>query len=80
MSEQKLSERIVVSLNVGHGKPRIAGTRIFVHHILDLIAGGLTIAEITSDDYFPDITAQDVLACVAYASKIIQYDTIIPVT
>ena len=78
MAEQPLTERIVVSRDVCHGKPRIAGTRIMVHQILDLIAAGKPISEITSDDYFPDITREDVLACVAYASQVIQHDTIIP--
>lgn len=77
-NEQPLSERIVVSQNVLHGKPRIAGTRIMVYQILDLLAAGKSIAEITSDDYFPDITAEDVLACIAYASRVVQNDLIIP--
>jgi uncharacterized protein (DUF433 family) len=59
-NEQPLTERIVVSRDVCHGKPRIAGTRIMVHQILDLIAAGKSIAEITSEDYFPDITREDV--------------------
>jgi uncharacterized protein (DUF433 family) len=63
-----LRERIVVSREVMHGKPRIAGTPITVVPILDLIAGGLSIEGITSEDYFPDITAEDVRACIAYAS------------
>lgn len=77
-NEQPLTERIVVSRDVCHGRPRIAGTRIMVHQILDLIAAGKSISEITSEDYFPDITREDVLACVAYASQVIQHDTIIP--
>ncbi len=64
--EQSLNARIVVSRNICHGKPRIAGTRIMVYQILDLLAAGKTIAEITTD-YFPDITAEDVLACIEYA-------------
>jgi uncharacterized protein (DUF433 family) len=64
MNDQKLTERIVVSREVCHGKPRVAGTRIMVHQILELLAAGKSIAEITSDDYYPDLTAADVLACV----------------
>jgi uncharacterized protein (DUF433 family) len=69
MTEYLLSERIVVSRDVVHGKPRIAGTRIMVHQILDLLAAGKTISDIISDDYFPDITAEDIFACIAYASS-----------
>jgi uncharacterized protein (DUF433 family) len=77
-NEQPLTERIVVSRNFCHGKPRIAGTRIMVYLILDLLAAGKSINEITSQDYYPDITAEDVLACVAYASRVVQNETIIP--
>lgn len=68
-TDQLLAPRIVVSRTICHGKPRIAGTRIMVHQILDLLAVGKSIAEITGADYFPDITTQDVLACLAYAAK-----------
>lgn len=68
MTEQLLANRIVVSRDVCHGKPRIAGTRIMVHQILDLLAAGKRISEITSDDYYPDIAAEDVLACIAYTN------------
>jgi uncharacterized protein (DUF433 family) len=69
MAEYKLTERIVVSRDVCHGKPRITGTRIMVHQILDLLAAGKSISEITSDDYHPDINQTDVLACIAYANN-----------
>jgi uncharacterized protein (DUF433 family) len=76
--EQTLSHRIVVSRDVAHGKPRIAGTRILVHHVLGLLAAGKSIAEITSDDYYPDLTEADVLACLTYASRVIEHDTVVP--
>lgn len=62
-----LNSRIVATPNIVHGKPRIAGTRIMVYLILDLLASGKTIEEIISDDYYPDITREDVLACIEYA-------------
>jgi len=76
--EQTLFDRIVVSRDVAHGKPRIAGTRILVYHVLGLLAAGKSIAEITSDDYYPDLTEADVLACLAYASRVIEHDTAVP--
>jgi uncharacterized protein (DUF433 family) len=69
--EHLLTDRIVVSRHVTHGQPRIAGTRILVHTILQLLAAGKSISEITSDDYYPNITADDVLACIDYASRVI---------
>jgi uncharacterized protein (DUF433 family) len=77
-SEQVLMERIVVSRDVGHGQPRIAGTRIMVHLILDLLGAGKSVAEITSEDYYPELTPEDVLACAAYASRVIKSETIVP--
>jgi uncharacterized protein (DUF433 family) len=78
MSEQNLVKRIVVSRDVMHGKPRIQGTRILVYQILDLLAAGKSIVEITSEDYYPDITTEDVLACLAYASQVVRDDMIVP--
>jgi uncharacterized protein (DUF433 family) len=76
--EHPLAPRIVVSRDVCHGKPRIAGTRVMVHQVLGLLAAGKTIVEITSGDYFPDLTSDDVLACLSYAGRVIEHDTVIP--
>ena len=76
--DQYLAARIVVSRDVCHGKPRIAGTRIMVYQVLGLLAAGKSIAEIISEDYYPDITSDDVLACLAYASRVIENDTVVP--
>ena len=78
MTELSLSDRIVVSRDVLHGKPRIQGTRIPVYQILDLLAAGKSIPEILSDDYYPDISEYDVRACIAYASQLIRDDVIVP--
>ena len=74
--EQVLHDRIVVSREITHGKPRIAGTRIMVHVILDLLGAGKSIDEIISEDYYPDLTREDVLACIAYAGEVIKAETI----
>ena len=50
MTDHQLMDRIVVSRDVMHGKPRVAHTRIAVVQVLDLLAAGITPAEITSDD------------------------------
>ena len=78
MAEQILTDRLVVSRDVCHGKPRIQGTRIMVYQILDLLAQGLTPEMITSDDYFPDLTVDDVLACLTYASQVVRHEDIVP--
>ena len=78
MSDIHLTERIVVSRDVCHGKPRIAGTRIMVYQVLDLLAAGRTVDDITSADYFPALSGADVLACLAYASQTVQRETVLP--
>ena len=65
MTDHQLMDRIVISRDVMHGKPRVAHTRIAVVQVLDLLAAGITPAEITSDDYYPDLSLDDVFACIA---------------
>lgn len=77
-NDLQLTDRIVVSRNVLHGKPRIAGTRVPVYIILDLLAAGKTIEQITGEDYYPDITPEDIYACIAYASRVVQNDEFVP--
>jgi len=72
----KIAERIEADPNVCHGKPRIAGTRIMVEQVLDLLAAGISIAEITSEEYFPDLSQKDVLACVAFANQLLKGEEI----
>lgn len=75
INDQALSERIVVSRDVAHGQPCVVGARIMVHLVLDLLAGGKTISEITSEDYYLDLTVDDVLACVAYSCQLVKHET-----
>jgi uncharacterized protein (DUF433 family) len=48
------------------GKPCIRGLRITVYDVLDYLASGMSEAEILSD--FPDLTHEDLLACLAFAA------------
>lgn len=48
------------------GQPCIRGLRITVQDILEYLASGMTPAEILAD--FPDLTEQDLRACMAYAA------------
>lgn len=72
-------QRIVAERDVCHGKPRVVGTRIMVYQVLDLLAGGKSIDEIMSDDYFPELTVEDIFACLRYASQVIRTEEIVPV-
>ena len=48
------------------GKPCIRGLRITVYDVLDYLASSMTEAEILQD--FPDLTSQDIKACLAFAA------------
>jgi uncharacterized protein (DUF433 family) len=48
------------------GQPNIRGTRMTVADVLEYLASGMTEEEILTD--FPDLTAEDIKACLAYAA------------
>jgi uncharacterized protein (DUF433 family) len=48
------------------GKPCIRGLRITVDDVLDYLASGMSEAEILAD--FPDLTQEDIRACLAFAA------------
>jgi len=58
--------RISVDPAVCGGRPTIAGTRVRVTDILEMLAGGASEAEIAAD--FPYISTEDIRAALAYAA------------
>lgn len=60
--------RHIISIEPGKrgGKPCIRGMRITVYDVLEYLASGMTQQQILVD--FPDLTAEDILACLAYAA------------
>ena len=48
------------------GKPCVRGLRITVYDVLEYLASGMTQKEILSD--FPDLTIEDIRACLAFAA------------
>lgn len=48
------------------GKPCIRGLRITVYDVLEYLAAGMTPDQIVAD--FPDLTLEDVRACLAFAA------------
>jgi uncharacterized protein (DUF433 family) len=48
------------------GKPCVRGLRITVYDVLDYLASGMTESEILAD--FPDLTSEDIRACLAFAA------------
>jgi len=59
-------ERITIDPRIRSGKPCIRGTRITAADVFDYLGGGMSIAEVLDD--FPDLTAEDIQACFAFAA------------
>jgi uncharacterized protein (DUF433 family) len=70
-----MHERIAVDPRIHFGKPCVAGTRIPVQSVLELVRDGLSFSEITRD-YFPDLAPEDVRACVQYAIDVLAVEDI----
>ena len=65
-------DHIESSPEVMKGKPRVEGTRIPVSLILGYLASGSSSGEIIEE--FPDLTAEDISACLAYARDVSDFD------
>jgi uncharacterized protein (DUF433 family) len=58
--------RITIEPGKRGGKPCIRGLRITVSEVLEYLASGMTEEEILRD--FPDLTQEDIRACLAFAA------------
>ena len=67
--------RIAMNSNIYSGKPCIAGARIPVGTILELLEDGLSFDEIVTD-YYPAISRDDIRACLEYAKALIDLEDI----
>jgi uncharacterized protein (DUF433 family) len=68
-------ERISIDSKVHFGKPFITGTRITVENILELLSEGVSSEQICKD-YYPDVTAEDIQACLQYAKALVAAEEI----
>ena len=59
--------RISIDPNVRFGKPCVRGTRITVGDILGYLAGGMSEVDLLAD--FPQLTQDDIRACLTYAAE-----------
>ena len=59
-------ERIVIDPLVRSGKPCVRGTRIAVADVLDYLGGGMTVPDVLDD--VPDLSAEDIQACLSFAA------------
>lgn len=75
MTNLEMIERITVDPEVHFGKPSVAGTRITVQNVLELLDENLSFDEII-EDYYPDLTPEDIRACIQYAIALVAAEDI----
>jgi uncharacterized protein (DUF433 family) len=67
---EKMNNRISVNPNIHFGKPCVAGTRIPVQSVLELVSEGLSFTNIVQD-YYSTLKFKDIQACIQYAIDVI---------
>ncbi|HVB17968.1 MAG TPA: DUF433 domain-containing protein [Stellaceae bacterium] len=60
-------DRIAIDPAIRFGKPCVRGTRITVGDVLSYLASGMREEEIVAD--FPQLTGDDIRACLAHAAE-----------
>lgn len=60
-------DRIVLDPEIRFGKPIVRGTRITVGDVLGYLAGGMTEDVLLAE--FPQLTREDIRACLAFAAE-----------
>ena len=76
MPRVRWQERIVIEPDIHHGEPCIKGTRVPVSMILGSLADDMTSAEI--QEAYPQLTAEDIRAALAYAAETVHQEVLIP--
>jgi len=69
-----IDERITVDPEQCGGRPCVRGMRIRVADVLGLLASGLTPDKVLEE--LPDLEAEDVVACLRFASRRLDHPTL----
>jgi len=69
-------ERIIVDPDILAGKPVVKGTRLAVEFIINLMAQGWSEADILRN--YPGLVREDILACLHYASAVLEAEKVYP--
>ena len=68
-------KRITVDPKIHFGKPCVAGTRIPVEQVLELVQEGIPFEKIIQE-YYPDLEIEDVKACLRYVLDLVRSEEI----
>jgi len=71
----KLAERITIDSEQCGGRPCIRSLRIRVTDVLDLLANGLTAAQVLAE--LPDLEPEDIHACLRFASQRLNHPVVV---
>ena len=74
MTNQELLARITTDPEIFGGKPIVQGRRLAVEHVLAMLEAGDDIETILGG--YPWLEREDVLACIAYAHRIVAHERI----
>ncbi|HEY5962276.1 MAG TPA: DUF433 domain-containing protein, partial [Polyangiaceae bacterium] len=74
MTHTELLQRISIDTKICGGRPCIRGHRIWVSLILDYLASGTSEEEILRE--YPQLTREDIQACLAYGSELARERTV----
>ncbi len=72
-----MNDRIVIDVQIQHGKPVIRGTRVPIARIVGALAGGMTEAEIMREY---DLELEDIRAALAYAAQLVDTEIFHPLS
>ncbi len=70
-----MMSRIQISPDIHFGKPCVAGSRITVQSVLELVHEGIPYDAIIRD-YYPDLKVEDIKACIQYAIDVVHSEDI----
>ena len=71
-------DRITLNPDVLVGKPIIRGTRIAVEFVVGLFADGWSETAVLRN--YPNLTREDLLACLQYAGELMRAEKVYPLT
>ena len=75
VARKDYGKRIVIDPKIHFRKPCIAGTRITVGNVLELIQENIPFNEIIAR-YYPDLEIEDIKACARYAIQLVRSEEI----
>lgn len=73
--KKNYKKRIFIDPKIHFGKPCVAGSRIPVENVLELIQENIPFEKII-ENYYPDLKIEDIKACIQYAVDIIRSEEI----